>query len=67
MAAMKKDISNHFPGSVRMHKHSCVKQSMFHHCNSNSAIFRHLLANTPDVVISDESSEVFVLEVGSVT
>lgn len=58
-----KDISSHFSSSVKMYKHSCVKSSMFQYC-SNSETFSHLSANTPDVVVIDEEiSEVFVLEV----
>ena len=58
-----KDISTHFSPLVKMYKHSCVKPSMFHLCNSNPGTFSHLSANTPDVVVvNEESKEVFVLE-----
>ena len=60
-----KDISNHFPLSVRMYKHSQVKPSMFQRCSSNPSTLLHLVANTPDVVIiNEESREVHILEVG---
>ena len=58
-----KDISTHFSPLVKMHKHSCVKPSMFDVCNSNPGTFSHLSANTPGVVVvNEESKEVFVLE-----
>ena len=58
-----KDISTHSSPLVKMYKHSCVKPSMFHLCNSNPGTFSHLSANTPDaVVVNEESKEVFILE-----
>ena len=58
-----KDISHHFPASVKMYTNACVNASMFHLCNNQNA-FSQLSANTPDVVVVDEESrEVSVLEV----
>ena len=58
-----KDISSNYSSSVKMYKDSCVKPSMFQNCNSSEA-FSHVSANTPDVVVvNEEISEVFIVEV----
>ena len=59
-----KDVSKHLSPSVKIYKHSSVKASMFQHGSSNSDAFSHLSATTPDViVVNEELSEVFILEV----
>ena len=62
---MSNDVISSFGSSASLYKHSTVKPSMFGLCDDDSSVFSNISANTPDVVVVDESSrEVLILEVG---